>query len=73
MPLTLGCFTGLSEGSELRVVLKVTSRRNQIRLRHVVEDIETSCSVVDLHVKEKKRLLGDLIDSVDMVIDLVGL
>ena len=52
--------------------LEVRLGGNQVSLRHVVKHVEALGGVVRPHVHEQGALLGQLIDAVQMVVDLVG-
>lgn len=66
-------LTSLLKGLELRVHFKRACGRNQVGFRHVIKHIKTICAVVTSHIDEEIWLLGNLVDSIKMVVYLVWL
>ena len=58
---------------ELGVQLKICSRWDQVGLGHIVEYIEASLLVILAHVDVEERLLGYLVDTIYVIVDLVRL
>ena len=61
------------ESLELGVQLKVCLGWHEVSLRHKAEDVLAARGVISSHVQEEGRLLADLVDSIQVVVDLVGL
>ena len=70
VPLGLVCIR-LEEGSVLGVAFEVVLQLYQVRLGHVVVDWPAAVGVVVPHVEEEVGLLGDFVDAIDVVVDLV--